>query len=91
MISSTYISIKNSLCYSFIPLNRYETNNMLCNINCSYIRKISFPLNTPLKCDFNASYNKKYLNDYYYVYYFNTSTYGLYRNNYRSFYYKGNV
>lgn len=81
-----YISIKNSLCFSWIPFNKYEIRNRLCNINCSYVRNKLFPLNTPLNCKKVNPIHYKSKNMTFKIYLFNTSTYGVNINKYRFFY-----
>lgn len=83
-----YLTKKNSLCYSWIPYNKYEIRKRLCNINCSYIRYIPFPLNKPFLCKYNKSENQKISSKHNNIslYYFNTSTYGKYISKYRFIY-----
>lgn len=77
------ISIRNSMCYSWIPYNKYEIRSNLCKINCSYVRHKLFPLNTPLLCKRAYSLDK---NNTFKIYVFNTSTYGKEIKQYRFFY-----
>lgn len=85
--SSILVSNENTLCYSFLPNHYYELNSELCNINCSYARSEKFPITNPFKC-----YNEQIYKESIYefnksnVYIFNTSTYGKYVKQYRSFY-----
>lgn len=80
----SYISQKNSLCYSWIPYNRYEITTSLCQINCSYIRLKPYPSNSPFKCKDKFSLSNNNIS--YKIYIFNTSTYGKYVKQYRFFY-----
>lgn len=81
-----YLSIENSLCYSWIPSNKYEIGDKLCNINCTYIRHIPFPSNTPFRCknEYISNYSEN-VNKNYKIYLFNTSTYGYFVKDYRFF------
>lgn len=85
--SAKYISFTNSLCYSFIPSNKYMYSKYICNINCSYKRIKPFPLNRPLRCKVDkGNFNDKLSNRSIKMYVFNTTTYGEMVKNYRFFY-----
>lgn len=88
---NTFISINNTLCFSWIPYNKYEIRSGLCNINCSYIRYNPFPSNTPFNCKEESTFRKENKNTTYNIYLFNTSTYGKYIKQYRFFYQKSYV
>lgn len=82
-ISVELVLSKNSLCYSWIPHNKYIMKNGLCNINCSYVRKKKYPLNKPFRCKSTNYTNFRIL--LYKVFVFNTTTYGKLVNKYREF------
>lgn len=89
-IPSNYISNNNSLCYSWIPSNKYEIKNTLCNINCSYTRFKLYPYNSPLSCaEKYMPFNKNKI--IHKIYLFNTTTYGKYAKSYRYYYGLSNV
>lgn len=79
-----YISKKNSLCYSWIPNNKYIKGSQLCSLNCSYVRTKMYPLNKPFTCYKNKSITSHKTS--YYAYVFNTSTYNKFVSQYRFFY-----
>lgn len=86
-VKINYISISNTLCYSWIASNKYEVRDRLCNINCTYVRKNKFPINIPFRCkDAFLSNSSKINNDIQKIYLFNTSTYGVNVKRYRFLY-----